>query len=226
MPQPLRDPKASTNWAPYALDNRPALAAAIGRVAAVWATMEARMAMILGEAFQHEADRALDMITAIVDIHLRMEQLGVALSPLFTDELREEFEGLQKEVRSRARERGRIIHGVWGVSAELPDKLLRLDAKVYANFVGRSYAEAYPDHAGMRASIEVWSAPCFDAAIQRIRDLDTRLGRFQKSIVQQRDMPRPAREQTFVRGRVISAAPENPESDPRGAGRSALRRES
>ena len=131
MPQPFPDDR-SLRWYDHAILDRPEIAARIGLVATEWAAFERLLAQMFavtlfgmgapegaGEAISQQALGALESLSARLDI------ISAILKPRIPEELYERFqETVMPDIRGRARERNRVIHGHWLICDDYPNDLI------------------------------------------------------------------------------------------------------
>jgi hypothetical protein len=134
MPQPLTSAPDDVTYSPkIILKERPEHAARIGLIAAEWGALEQNLVNVfkfpnfiipipLFGGSIITAMRAIESLAGRLDI---IEDL---MRPLAAPELMQFwFNNLRPELRQRARERNRVIHGHWGVSARFPNDLILHD---------------------------------------------------------------------------------------------------
>ena len=153
MPQPFSKDR-SVSWYDRAIMDRPEMAARIGLVTTQWAIFENILAQMfatmlfgpdvreaiaeatlidggenvaltikgtesLGETISLQALGALESLTAKLDV------ISAVLKPRISDELYLHFQNdLRKDIRRRARERNRVVHGPWALCDDYPDDLI------------------------------------------------------------------------------------------------------
>jgi hypothetical protein len=124
MPQPLRRWVDDITFRSEALSERPELAACIARVASSWARIEVMLGFLLGEMLGTEARTGVRMYLALTGSSAQDASLSAAAEFCLSADLQEEFTSLRREVRSCARQRNTIVHGIWGVTPKLPTSLV------------------------------------------------------------------------------------------------------
>jgi hypothetical protein len=133
MPSLLRPPY-ELNIDPNALAKRPELAAQIGIIAALWSRVEMWLGVILGDFLGTEPKFGLAMYFAIVSTSARTDTIAAAATERLDARKMLEFEKLVKTIRARARERNRIVHSNWGISAKHPDAIVSVATDDHIRF--------------------------------------------------------------------------------------------
>jgi hypothetical protein len=123
MPSLIRPPY-QLNIDPNALADRPQLAAQIGIIAALWSRVEMWLGVILGDLLGTETKFGLAMYFAIVSTSARADTIAAAAAERLDAPMMLEFEKLLKIIRTRARERNRIVHSNWGISLKHPNAIV------------------------------------------------------------------------------------------------------
>lgn len=139
MPQPTN--AQSYSWGLEVLIERPECLAGIGLVAAQWSHVEASLSDLYmhvnGDFVQWPGDGALresnsgtidpnhlTVIDAVESLRARLSMISAMLKARGGKDLAAEFEVLVGEIRRRARERAKVVHGRWGTSQSHPDGLV------------------------------------------------------------------------------------------------------
>lgn len=134
MPQPC-DPQRRS-LAPRLALRRPTCCLQIAGVVSEWAHVERTMALMfscaMGEhvftsdgqvhAFRDWA--AVAVMSTLETLHARVQVIRAALLPRLTPQLVQQWEGLEKELRARAKERNTVAHTAWSISDEYPNDLI------------------------------------------------------------------------------------------------------
>jgi len=134
MPQPIRTKSGhgfSARYEPFRVLERPNLAAKIGLVSTAWSGIEERLAILLSiilnpsqkgrDLFGHAILNSVISIPAKINIFnsvIRVSRDSRKYKVL--------VDRLLPEVRTRAEERNRVIHAIWGVSISYPNDLIAL----------------------------------------------------------------------------------------------------
>ena len=141
--------------APYALQERPILAARIGIITVTWSEIERLLGMLLADMLG--SDKPLGM-----SIYLGMQSEGPQRTIIKTvaeakmpPEVADRVNAHLASVRDSSPGRNKVVHGVWGIANELPDALIRVETKAYLARYGQPMAPA-DDVALAGPDMEVW----------------------------------------------------------------------
>lgn len=178
MPQPLTEHQSEgTYWGHESLQERPACAVGLAKVASAWAFLEYSMIMmffqatgdleredhgepeLVGHQLAVSALGALESTTAKLDVIAA----GIAA---YLPEMSAPFEQLRNGIRSCARERNRIVHAVWGINNKYPEHVIRVET-FEDKFV--KYTPQDFDTVAQRIKEQVDAVTAFDAACREAR---------------------------------------------------------
>lgn len=132
MPRPISRSSAALSYHFGIVKERPNHAIGIALVASEWANLEVQIITLFKRAMfpslpneteaAYVASRAWDAMQALAT---RLDFIASVARAKMPSNLLEEFvKQIQPEIRSRARERNRVVHGHWKTCAEFPDDLI------------------------------------------------------------------------------------------------------
>lgn len=139
MPQPLRRAKTVQFGADH-VSQRPQLAIAITRIVVLWSIVETNLGRILAEILGADASIGVAMYNALVGNAGQEAVLRAVVAEKLSKDDADRFNDLLDEMRSRARERNRIVHGMWGIADTEPDKLIWQDQRVWAKTIAERFS--------------------------------------------------------------------------------------
>ena len=207
MPQPLRWWPDDITFGANALAERPTLAIGIAGVAAAWAEIEVTLGILLGTILHTEMHTGISMYLSLKGSAAQDAALAAAAKAKLPNDLKRKFEDLLLIMRKRGKERNKIVHGLWGISPQLPDALINCQPE---HFI-RDLIEVLTDHpkSGASASIlNVYDNRDFIAIISRLYDLKDELGKFINSVENAHDQqPEPTQAPTVPPGAGASMPP-------------------
>jgi hypothetical protein len=123
-----------------AIKQRPELAARVGLVVAMWATIELRLSELLSYMLHADARVGATLFTAITSEGGRLAMTkAIAQERLSVGQLTE-YDALQKRIRKVGGYRDAMCHGIWCVSDARPDTLILLDSRSVAQFFAHKTA--------------------------------------------------------------------------------------
>jgi hypothetical protein len=155
-----------------ALNNRPELAAAIGRCFAIWSYADNEIGNLLGILLEADSEVAIEVFSRLRRSANQIEVLGCAAKIKLTGEDLRFYMALISVYGSLEQERNALAHGCFGVAANDTSVLLWISVKDHVKFqtdVLARYArgESVPDpHARLKESLYVYTALGL-SAIQR-----------------------------------------------------------
>jgi len=176
MPNPLskvsRD--APVVFGVNALEQRPDMARRIGLIVSAWSYVEHAQALLLAKLLGTKARIAVAIWEKLTSAALaKREVLQAAAEAVLPDEDLLLFNALMALVRSRAKERNTVAHGMWAYSATLSDALLLIPSNDILDM--RASASRHPVEAVRRRrspllfdSVMVYTASDFDRIYARI----------------------------------------------------------
>jgi len=137
MPQPLK-PGCALRYHYGVVNERPNHAIGIALVASTWAALEADLILMFTYALfafafdpreQEAASVARKAWEAMESIRLRLDFIESVSKHKMPENLFKKFvENVKPEIRNRAKERNRVVHGHWYTSPDCPEDLvLRYD---------------------------------------------------------------------------------------------------
>lgn len=198
MPQPLRRAPKSISFNTDQLPNRPELATLLTAALAEWAKTEGALGFLFGAALEISYSRAASTLSSIVNFTARLEVVKTAATNApISAELLEKVESLTLRLRARAGERNLLAHGIWAVSDEYPDKLLRCDASTAFAAIAKAIEEKGGEiHAvePLTQHLMLWGKTCFLEATKRFFEIQVETITLSNEIVaalsEQRDRER------------------------------------
>lgn len=107
---------------------RPEHAAKIGEIVAVSGFLENRLGSLLAVMTGGSAAVTVAMFSAVGNMRTQRDVLEAAAQIALPPEDLAVFTALMREFKPRYNERSRIVHGIWGVADEFPDKLIRCES--------------------------------------------------------------------------------------------------
>ena len=134
MPQPV-DPQRRYHPRRFALQ-RPKCAVLISTAVLEWAHVERALSTMFSVAITPQTVdtsgsvttsrlwTAVAVMSEMESLHMRLKIVKRTLISLVPDDLAAQWEGLEKQLRARARERNTLAHGIWSYADEYPDDLL------------------------------------------------------------------------------------------------------
>jgi hypothetical protein len=138
---------------------RPKHAAVIGECTLTWSYVMHQMALLLGVLIGGDSEAAAAIFSTLQNARTRRDVLRAAADVRLTDRRRELLDAIAVVVASTEKERNSLVHGVFGVSAALPDSVLWLDSKHMAIWdLGTSLKDAITaaDHQELATHIFVY----------------------------------------------------------------------
>jgi hypothetical protein len=125
MPQPLRDLKG-VRLGPVAILQRPQLAALIAGIVVRWNNVEMEMASLMCKctASMANLEQTMAMYTAMQSDGAKRSLLKSAAQSVISVDQYEALDERLELVRTRALERNKIVHALWGTSDAHPDVLI------------------------------------------------------------------------------------------------------
>ena len=124
MPQPYFGNWQSTQ---NSLAERPILAAHVGIIAALWAHVEYRLALLMALILHIDAEVAMVMYAPVRSEAARLAIIEAIVKDRLSEERLTEFQKLRKRVKSTGDERDKIVHGLWGIPENVKDSLIWYD---------------------------------------------------------------------------------------------------
>jgi hypothetical protein len=159
MPQPIRGPLTDLHFEKDAVVQREKLAAHFLCALNEWSRTEGTFGLILGQILKVRYSVATELLGSVVNLTARLDLVKAAARARLVHNLAEEVIQLMDKARSRAGERNDLAHGIWGISKDYPDKLLRcppqhafvvINKHMETGIVARDVLEE------LRPHLEVW----------------------------------------------------------------------
>ena len=124
-------PQAKNNWRydQDSIKNRPALAAHIGTIAAMWSQIEATLGLIFSQLLGSHAVVGTAMYLSIISEQARDSAMKAAANEKLPAELKDKFEVLMSELKGPRKTRNKIVHGLWAISDHHEDCLILIDTR-------------------------------------------------------------------------------------------------
>lgn len=184
MPQPLSENQhEGTYWRHDSLEERPACAAGVAKVASAWAFLEFSLIMMFyqatGDPERDESGEvelighqlAFSALSALESTTAKLDVIAAGIAS-YLPEKSASFDELRNGIRSCARERNRIVHAVWGVNKKYPDDIIRVET-FDDKFI--KYTPQDFETVAQRIKEQVDAVSAFDAACReaRIAELPT-----------------------------------------------------
>ncbi len=116
---------------PQALIARPKLTSLMTAIFLLWSVAEQHIGMMFGLLLDSNADDAFDLFHAFNDLGPKQTAIRALANKKLSAQLNEEIENMLKNLRKRSRVRNAIVHGLWAVSDDLPDEILKVDEKEF-----------------------------------------------------------------------------------------------
>ena len=184
MPQPLTRWLPEIDFSPDALALRPDLAVYIAQVSAVWARIEVSLGFQLAVMLHTEARTGVSMYLALTGSAAQEHVLSAAAEIRLPKELKSEFARLLTTVRARAKERNKIVHGLWSIHPEKtnalincsPDSLVRDTVGSFSTFL--VLGTALPLSEEFVRNLMVYEAKDFTQVLDRLYSLHHELQDF------------------------------------------------
>jgi hypothetical protein len=139
--------KGETTWGLKVLAERPKLAAHIGLIVGMWATVESRLSHMLSIILHSDAEIGATLFSVIKAEGGRFAMIRAIAEDRLTPEQQAEYSALKKRIESVGSYRDAIAHNIWAISEDHPDSLILFDAKASARFMAiltKDLATVYP----------------------------------------------------------------------------------
>jgi len=189
MPQPLRK-KVGLNLMFERIGEKPELAAKIGQIVAISGLMESRLSAILASVSGGNVEVTMAMFQAVNSTDAQRAMVKAAAEVALSGHELEALLELMDEYRNRARERNKIVHGIWATADEFPDALLLGRAADLAAMAKRitqlngEWSSATEDLTEVIwRNCMVYEAKDFDDVISRLKGFDNQLANFWMSLI-------------------------------------------
>ena len=116
---------------PAALAARPKLSSLMTAVFLRWSMAEQNIGMMFVLLLDSNADDALDLFLAFNDLGPKQTAMKALAKKKLSEELYKEIENMLGTIRNRSKARNAIVHGLWAVSDEFPEYILKIDEKEF-----------------------------------------------------------------------------------------------
>ncbi len=194
MPNPLRR-KVKYLLEPLKLLERPNLAAHVAVIASLWTKVEIELGKLIIFVSGNPKEGAATF-NALKSAGSRGDVIrAIAQLRLDKDEIKQ-LEDLLKEYRRIAGERNDIIHNLWGISDDMPEALLRVNAEEIisnlAHVVASFYRGGTPPQAAFREKRPipvVYKGKDFIETEKRITSLVSKIHQFHFDMGLRRSVP-------------------------------------
>ncbi|GAC1354914.1 MAG: hypothetical protein NVSMB34_07520 [Variovorax sp.] len=117
------------------VNERPALAAHIGLIVAMWAMVESQLSELLSIMLHADAAIGATLFSVIKNEGGRLAMLKAVAEERLTPEQQAEYASLKKRITAAGDYRDRLAHNIWATSPDYPDSLILFDARASAHFV-------------------------------------------------------------------------------------------
>lgn len=133
-PQPLSNVRTDAKFQVHkkATEFRPQLAPFIARIISQWALVEAGIGTMLSSILEAEFAATAAILSSLRSSSAQIDALAAAGRTKLSGRDLELFEAVIMIVRSAAKKRNLIAHHIWAYSDDLPDALLLVEPKAYA----------------------------------------------------------------------------------------------
>jgi len=111
-----------------AMEERPALAVYIARVATGWSRIEERIGFLIVELLGAEAHTGMKMYQALSGSAAQQAVLRAVARDRLSRAMQDELEEILQAFKNAARKRNKVVHGIWHFSEALPDALVWCDS--------------------------------------------------------------------------------------------------
>lgn len=130
MPQPLIRVKKvnSITWGAYALSQRPRLTSHVMKCIAQWAQTEIKLGSLLAALLKSDLAAGTSMYLRLNNLEARRSILDAAAATTLNSENYTLFAMTMDALKPIRKRRNDFAHGLWGITAELPDALLWVSA--------------------------------------------------------------------------------------------------
>lgn len=153
---------------------RPDLASLVGGCIALWSDVDLQMALILAALLKTDTDAALAVYLQLRRHANQRETLASAADVVLSGEVLQTFKALLTVHKSTDGDRRDLAHGIFGVLADHPDKLLWTSLQDHAHFLTEIHrleraGEFRADpHKRLKESMFVYSKACLTSIFDRM----------------------------------------------------------
>lgn len=209
MPQPIREP-CSVEF--VGLDSLPKHAARLGQIIAVSGMLESQLGLVLAILAGARAAVAIPMFHAAKSTDVQRDMLIAAAKHRLGGRLLDEFLALMDDWRPLCGEHHKLVHNVWGVSPQHPNKAVWCDAtdvaglhavlgRILDNFadIGSLTPEAalvarhtYETVSDLSTRCLAYSVKDLEDARDRLREYAKRVQRFSEGLIDELGVTRAA----------------------------------
>jgi hypothetical protein len=145
MPQPFRrKPGQAVKVSPSVVGERPQFGIGMALIASHWSKVEESLGLAFTALLCGQEPGAFEAFHALFERNLRHTQfLAVAKQKKLPKELIDEAIKLQAEARKVAAARNAVVHGLWGLIADEPEKLYLCPPDASARRVDEFFTELH-----------------------------------------------------------------------------------
>lgn len=217
MPQPLRR-KVLLNFMVSAIESRSELAVKLSQIIAISSLMETRLSAILAGISGGNAEITVAMFQAVNSTDAQRSMLRSAAEVALAGHELDTLCDLLDEHRNRAKERNKIVHGIWCTADEYPDALLLARPADIAAIskrmaVFRHFGQSVHDEAtdDIWKNCMIYRAQDFDQVLGRLISFDNQIAQFWVNLLTDQTVPLPNEEQASLPLEETSQDPPLPE---------------
>lgn len=135
--------KGMFSWHIASVSERPALAAHIGEVIAMWSIVEQQESQLLSHLLKAEATVGATLFSSIRAEAGRLAMIQSAATRYLTAPLAEEFAQLKRKIQKVGSYRDQIAHNIWAVPSEMPDALVLMDSRTLTELTAQMTAASH-----------------------------------------------------------------------------------
>lgn len=181
MPQPLKKFPKDLKFSPDALTGRPLLAVRIARVSAAWTDVEIELSLLLASALDANANAGMAMYLSLIGTGAQESAFKAALKHALPLKMAQEVSNILTEIRTRAGERNRIVHCIWGITDDFKDGIIHcwpvdlVRDQVAAHWLERNECVKAGPSQEFVTSLSVYKERDFVATEERIAQLKEKI---------------------------------------------------
>ena len=175
MPQPVR---RACHFNLNGLQERPQHAAMLGVIVAISGRLESALGYLMALFSRGSAAITISMFHAVSSTDAQREMLIAAAEKSLVGPELDAFKELMEDFRPRYGERSKLVHNLWGVSNDHPDKALWCRSADAASVIAKLSA-AKDGAAALQVTIdENLSLKCMIYTVKDLQDVAQRLGEY------------------------------------------------
>jgi hypothetical protein len=166
-------PSPHFRFGPTAIAEIPEIARKLGEAVAHWSFLELQLGRSLSKLFGSDAQIGVAVYAAIQSPAAQRDALLSAAREVLDGQTLKLFRCLVAVTTGLGTERNRIVHGLWGVSHDIPGAGVLMDGKLLlpvSAAVDRLTSDADLPQGPSHDSIFVYTADDFDDLVERIRN--------------------------------------------------------